>query len=132
MRILGVGIDLSMIDSFAEICRKREKYIDQFCTGDELKFVRESPTPFLDANKIFSIKEAVGKAFGTGLVDEIWFDDIQIRLATRAPPAVELSQQALSLATARLSTSQFNLAVDVRSTNEFVNSVCIIRGEPNF
>lgn len=130
MRILGVGIDLSMIDPFAEICRRQENYIDQFCTGEELNFVRASPTPFLFANKIFSIKEAVGKALGTGLIDGFWFDDIQVRFATRAPPTVELSQQALQLATTRLTISQVKLAVEVWSTNEFINSICIAQGEP--
>ena len=89
MRILGVGMDVSMIGPFEETCRNRRNYLDQFCTDDELKFVYSSPTPLLYANKIFSIKEAVGKSVGTGLVDGFWFDDIQIQIPNGAPPNVE-------------------------------------------
>lgn len=79
--IKGHGIDITTVSRFMEMddlkllaFAKRILTEKEYKTFDELRFARK--THYL--TKIWSAKEAVAKAFGTGVRDEVVWQNIEI------------------------------------------------------
>jgi holo-[acyl-carrier protein] synthase len=89
--ILGTGIDIIEV---ARIAASYEKFGDRFVNRillpDEIAYCRshKNPAPFLAAR--FAAKEAVSKAFGTGIGAALGWQDIEIRRQESGEPYVVL------------------------------------------
>ncbi len=100
--ILGTGIDLVEV---ARIAASLEKFGDHFLTrillADEVAYGRtyKNPAPFLAAR--FAAKEAVSKAFGTGIGAQLGWHDIEIRRQESGEPFVVLHGKGAELFAAR-------------------------------
>ena len=100
--ILGTGIDLIEV---ARIAASLEKFGDRFLTrvlvADEIAYCRthKNPAPFLAAR--FAAKEAVSKAFGTGIGAQLGWRDIEVRRRESGEPFVVLHGKGLELFAAR-------------------------------
>ncbi len=127
MTILGIGADICIVRSFANIIEKRPNYPRQFCNEQELDALSNSETLIDDAICIFSIKEAVGKAFDTGLVETFWFDDIQVDLRSKSEPAVLIDENALQSAKLGVPAEDVRLHVTYNPNPEFVTSFCMLQ-----
>ena len=126
VRILGIGIDLSATQGFRSTFEARQRFLHQFCTERELRSIENSASPLDHANCIFAAKEAIGKAFGTGLVEELWFDAIEISLRTSKRPLVSISIEALKWARRRFSVAEIHIEVSCCRSADFVSAVCIL------
>lgn len=129
MRVLGIGIDLSVTRDFGRAFADRQKFLSQFCTEDELRAIRASRSPVDHANCIFAAKEAVGKAFGTGLIEEFWFDDIEISLRGGEGPLVAISTDALVWARRRFDVTEIRIDTSCCQTTDFASVMCILLGD---
>ncbi len=127
MTILGIGADICIVRSFANIIKKRPNYPRQFCNEQELDALSNSGTLIDDAICIFSIKEAVGKAFGTGLVERFWFDDIQVDLHSKRGPTVLIDENALQSAKLGVPVEDVRLLVTYDPNPEYVTSFCLLQ-----
>lgn len=100
--ILGTGIDLIEV---ARIAASLEKFGDRFLTrvlvADEIAYCRahKNPAPFLAAR--FAAKEAVSKAFGTGIGAQLGWQDIEVRKKESGEPFVVLHGKGSELFAAR-------------------------------
>ena len=89
--ILGLGIDL--VEN-SRIARSLEKFGDKFLarilTESEMAYCKghKDPAPFAAAR--FAAKEAVSKAFGTGIGPELGWHDIEIGRRPSGEPFVTL------------------------------------------
>lgn len=89
--ILGTGIDLIEV---ARIRASHEKFGERFAlrilVGAELEYClsHKDPAPFIAAR--FAAKEAVSKAFGTGIGASIGWHDIEVRRKESGEPYVIL------------------------------------------
>jgi len=89
--ILGTGIDLIEVarieDSFA---RFGERFAGRILRPDEAAYClgHARPGPHLAAR--FAAKEAVSKAFGTGIGAQLGWHDIEVRRRASGEPFVEL------------------------------------------
>jgi holo-[acyl-carrier protein] synthase len=100
--ILGTGIDLIEV---ARIRASFEKFGDRFAlrilVGSELEYClsHKDPAPFIAAR--FAAKEAVSKAFGTGIGASIGWHDIEVRRKESGEPYVILHGKGETLFRAR-------------------------------
>jgi holo-[acyl-carrier protein] synthase len=96
--ILGTGIDIIEV---ARIAASHEKFGERFLTRvlrpAEIAYClsHKQPAPFLAAR--FAAKEAVSKAFGTGIGAHLGWQDIEVARKESGEPFVILHDKGLAL-----------------------------------
>jgi holo-[acyl-carrier protein] synthase len=89
--ILGTGIDIIEVARIASSYEKfGDRFVNRILLPDEIAYCRshKNPAPFLAAR--FAAKEAVSKAFGTGIGAQLGWQDIEIRRRESGEPFVVL------------------------------------------
>jgi holo-[acyl-carrier protein] synthase len=77
--ILGVGIDIIEVGRIeASYERFGERFVNRILLPEEIRYclTHKKPGPFLAAR--FAAKEAVSKAFGTGIGAQLGWQDIEV------------------------------------------------------
>ena len=100
--ILGTGIDIIEVARIARSVEKfGERFLQRVLVADEIAYCRahKNPAPFLAAR--FAGKEAVSKAFGTGIGAQLGWRDIEIRRKESGEPFVVLHGKGAELFAAR-------------------------------
>ncbi|MDZ4815347.1 MAG: holo-ACP synthase [Verrucomicrobiota bacterium] len=102
MKIIGIGIDLVETE---RIKVSIEKFGDRFLTrlfcDAELAYCREMKNLHLHLAARFAAKEAVSKAFGTGIGAELGWRDIEILKKETGAPYITFHGKGLALAQTR-------------------------------
>lgn len=96
--ILGTGIDLIEIARIeAALQQFGERFVQRILHPDELAYclAYQNPAPFLAAR--FAAKEAVSKAFGTGIGAVLGWHDLEVRKRASGAPFVVLHGGGLKL-----------------------------------
>lgn len=100
--ILGLGIDLIEVE---RVRASHERFGDRFTRrilrDSEIAYclTHKDPGPFLAAR--FAAKEAVSKAFGTGIGAELGWQDIEVVRLPSGQPTVRLHDGGAALLAAR-------------------------------
>ena len=100
--ILGVGIDIIEVERIrASHDRFGERFLKRILRPDEIAycFTHAQPAPFLAAR--FAAKEAVSKAFGTGIGSQLGWQDIEVRRKESGEPYVVMHGNGQELLTRR-------------------------------
>ncbi|MEI7731758.1 MAG: holo-ACP synthase [Verrucomicrobiota bacterium] len=100
--ILGVGIDLVEVARIQSSYEKfGERFLERILRPQEIAYClsHRQPGPHLAAR--FAAKEAVAKAFGTGIGAELGFQDMEICRRESGEPYLELSGTGLETFKAR-------------------------------
>jgi holo-[acyl-carrier protein] synthase len=100
--ILGTGIDIIEVARIAASFEKfGERFVNRILLPDEIAYclAHKRPAPFLAVR--FAAKEAVSKAFGTGIGAQLGWQDIEIRRKESGEPFVVLHGKGLELLAAR-------------------------------
>jgi holo-[acyl-carrier protein] synthase len=96
--ILGLGTDIIEV---ARIQNSLDKFGDHFLrrilTAPEIAYCQNYRTPALHVAARFAAKEAVAKAFGTGIGADLGWLDMEVRRAESGAPFVELSGKGREL-----------------------------------
>lgn len=99
MNVVAIGID---IVETARVAAALDRFGDRFrrrlFLGPEIDYCRSMPRPELHYAARFAAKEAVAKAFGTGIGPELGWRDIEIGREPNGRPVVQLSEKARHLA----------------------------------
>src|ERR1041385_8066346 len=109
--ILGTGIDLIEV---ARIAASHEKFGDRFLQRilrpAEIAYCvsHKKPAPFFAAR--FAAKEAVSKAFGTGIGSQLGWQDIEVGRKESGEPFVILHDDGLKLLATR-GAQRFHLSL---------------------
>jgi holo-[acyl-carrier protein] synthase len=94
--ILGVGIDIIEVARI-EQARERfgERFLNRVLLPEEIAYclTHQSPGPFLAAR--FAAKEAISKAFGTGIGAQLSWHDMEVRRKESGEPFVVLHGNGL-------------------------------------
>lgn len=96
--IIGTGIDITDIKRIDQAHERwGEKFLHKFLRADEIEYClkQSNPSPSIAAR--FSGKEAVSKAFGTGIGGKLNWHDIEIAHHERNRPIVRLYGKADAL-----------------------------------
>ena len=100
--ILGTGIDLIEVPRIAASFAKfGERFVNRILLPDEIAYClsHKNPAPFLAVR--FAAKEAVSKAFGTGIGAQLGWQDIEICRKETGEPFVVLHGRGAELFAAR-------------------------------
>lgn len=102
MNLVGIGIDVvevsrikSSLDEFGE------RFLTRIFTEGEREYCLKQMRPELHFAARFAAKEAIAKAFGTGIGKEVGWLDMEIVRRASGEPEVKLSGAALRYSEAK-------------------------------
>ena len=111
MSVVGIGVDIVEIARIeAAISRQGDKFLERLFTSGEREYCASMrvPAPFYAAR--FAAKEAVAKAFGTGICGRLGWQEIEVRRQESGLPYVVLHGPAVTLR-AELGISEILLSI---------------------
>src|SRR5712692_9553644 len=100
--ILGIGIDIIEVERIQSSFEKfGERFLKRILHPNEITYClsHKAPAPFLAAR--FAAKEAISKAFGTGIGAELGWQDMEVGRKQSGEPFVILHQAGQKLLQAR-------------------------------
>lgn len=124
--ILGVGIDIIEVERIRASHEKfGERFLKRILRPEEIAycFSHAQPAPFLAAR--FSAKEAVSKAFGTGIGGQLGWQDMEVRRKPSGEPYVVLHDSGKVLFAERKASA---LHLSLSHTNFYASAVAILEG----
>ena len=124
--ILGTGIDLievARIESSYE--RFGERFLSRILLPGEISYClsHKKPGPFLAAR--FAAKEAISKAFGTGIGAQLGWQDMEVARKESGEPFVILHGKGKKLFEER---GAKNLLISLSHTEIYATAVAILEG----
>lgn len=96
--IVGIGTDIVEVDRIRDSHKKfGEKFIDRILLPAEKAYClsHTDPAPYIAAR--FAAKEAIAKAFGTGIRESLGWHDMEITREDTGKPVVQLHGRAQAL-----------------------------------
>lgn len=124
--ILGTGIDIIEVARIAASFEKfGERFVNRILLPDEIAYClsHKNPAPFLAAR--FAAKEAISKAFGTGIGAQLGWQDMEIRRKESGEPFVILHGKGQSLFAARAGKK---LHISLSHTQSYAAATAILEG----
>jgi len=124
--ILGTGIDIIEVARIAASFEKfGERFVNRILVPGEIAYClsHRGPAPFLAVR--FSAKEAVSKAFGTGIGAQLGWQDIEIRRKESGEPFVVLHGRGQELFESR---NAKKLHVSLTHTQHYAAATAILEG----
>src|SRR5271156_1108941 len=125
--ILGTGIDIIEVARIAASYEKfGERFVNRILLPAEIAYClsHRKPAPFLAAR--FAAKEAVSKAFGTGIGLHLGWQDMEIRRRDSGEPWVVLHGKGKSLFEARGGSQ---LLVSLSHTQNYAAAMAVLEGK---
>jgi holo-[acyl-carrier protein] synthase len=124
--ILGTGIDIIEVKRIAASYEKfGERFVNRILLPGEIAYClsHKMPGPFLAAR--FAAKEAISKAFGTGIGAALGWQDMEIRRKESGEPFVVLHGKGEQLFAAR---GAKRLLVSLSHTANYAAATAILEG----
>ena len=124
--ILGTGIDIIEVARIAASYEKfGERFVNRILLPDEIAycFTHKNPAPFLAAR--FAAKEAVSKAFGTGIGAALGWRDMEIQRRESGEPFVVLHGKGAELFSARRARQ---LRISLSHTEHYAAATAVLEG----
>ncbi|MGA3172142.1 MAG: holo-ACP synthase [Chthoniobacteraceae bacterium] len=101
-RVLGIGVDIVETARIASsLERFGERFLRRVFTEAEREYCSAMPAPARHYAARFAAKEAVSKAFGTGIGSRIGWRDVEVKRKESGEPYIVLHGPAAELAEAR-------------------------------
>jgi holo-[acyl-carrier protein] synthase len=123
--ILGVGIDIIEVARIKSAQDKfGERFLKRILLPDEIAYCmsHRSPAPFLAAR--FAAKEAISKAFGTGIGAELGWHDMEVCRKPSGEPYVVLHGLGPDLLRKR---GGHSVLISLSHTENYATSVAILQ-----
>lgn len=98
MAIFGIGTDIVEVKRIGQSLQRSDALARRVLTRAELEQFADAPQPAAFLAKRFAAKEACAKAFGTGIGQQLSFQDITITHDPHGRPLFEWSATAENLA----------------------------------
>jgi len=96
--VLGVGVDLVEIARVRAACERHgDAFLERVFTAAERAYCLALAKPWASLAARWAAKEAVAKAFGTGLGGELNFTSIGVECDARGAPHVVLDEKGTAL-----------------------------------
>jgi holo-[acyl-carrier protein] synthase len=124
--VLGTGIDIIEVARIAASYEKfGERFVNRILLPDEIAYclTNKDPAPFLAAR--FAAKEAISKAFGTGIGAALGWRDMEIRKKESGEPFAVLHGKGKKLFETR---GAKQLAVSLSHTDNYAAAMAVLEG----
>jgi holo-[acyl-carrier protein] synthase len=126
MNVLGIGMDVVETKRIAEsLERFGDRFLQRVYLEGEVAYARSMKFPHLHLAARFAAKEAISKAFGTGIGTEIGWRDLEIVRAPGGAPSVRLHGRAETYAKSR---GVAQVLVSLSHTAEYGAASAVILG----
>lgn len=125
--ILGVGIDIIEVSRIQTSHEKfGERFLNRILHPNEIAYClsHRAPAPFLAAR--FAAKEAISKAFGTGIGAQLGWRDMEIGRHASGQPFVILHEAGRQLLAAR---GGQRLQISLSHTQNYAAAVAVLEGQ---
>jgi len=122
--ILGVGIDIIEVARIeGSYSRFGDRFLDRILHKNEIQYClsHRAPGPFLAAR--FAAKEAISKAFGTGIGAQLSWQDMEVVRKPSGVPFVVLHGKGKELLAARHASA---LSISLSHTPNYAAAVAIL------
>ncbi len=127
MTILGIGIDIVQVERIeTALNRFGERFLNRVFCEAEIFYCQSMKRPAVHLAARFAAKEAVSKAFGTGIGREMGWRDIEVLRDDRGRPTIALYNAGMT--TARLRGVR-QVLVSLSHTDSYAAANAIIIGE---
>ena len=126
MAILGIGIDIIEVERIQKSFEKfGERFLKRILHPGEIKYClsHRMPAPFLAAR--FAGKEAISKAFGTGIGAQLGWQDMEIGRKPSGEPFVILHNAGQKLLEARAGRT---VLISLSHTQVHATAMAILEG----
>jgi holo-[acyl-carrier protein] synthase len=124
--ILGTGIDIIEVTR-VQTSHERfgERFLKRLLHPDEIAYClsHKNPAPFIAAR--FAAKEAISKAFGTGIGASLGWQDMEIRRKKSGEPFVILHGKGEKLFTSRRAKQ---LLISLSHTQNYAAATAVLEG----
>ena len=98
-RVLGIGVDIVETASIqSSLARFGDRFLKRVFTQSERDYCDSMPFPARHYGARFAAKEAISKAFGTGIGAQIGWRDIEVTRSETGKPSIQLHGSASALA----------------------------------
>lgn len=124
--ILGVGIDIIEVERIqASYAKFGERFLNRILLPNEIKYClsHRVPGPFLAAR--FAAKEAISKAFGTGIGAQLGWQDMEVGRKESGEPFVILHERGQALLEARGGRA---VLISLSHTQAHATAVAVLEG----
>ncbi len=124
--ILGIGIDIIEVTRIAASYERfGDRFLKRILHPDEITYClsHKAPAPFLAAR--FAAKEAISKAFGTGIGAELGWHDMEVGRKNSGEPFVILHDAGLKLLQTRGARA---VLISLSHTQQHAAAVAILEG----
>lgn len=126
--ILGVGIDLAEVDRIRGSMEKfGDRFVRRILRPAEEEYCRKFRRPEIHIAARFAAKEAISKAFGTGIGHVMGWLDMEITHQDSGAPKVILHDRALEEFERRGATG---VLVSLSHTQQYATAVALLVMEP--
>jgi holo-[acyl-carrier protein] synthase len=124
-RVLGIGVDIVETARIASsIERFGERFLKRVFTDGEREYCGAMPFPARHYGARFAAKEAVSKAFGTGIGKQVGWRDIEVKRKETGEPYIILHGDAAEFA-ATLRVTQALISLSHSDHYAVANAVLI-------
>jgi holo-[acyl-carrier protein] synthase len=126
MNVIGTGIDIVETTRIRESLEKfGDRFLNRCFLPDEVAYCQSMKFPALHLAARFAAKEAISKAFGTGIGHQLGWKDMEIRKHDTGEPYVVLHGKGEELAHERGVTGFF---VSLSHCKEYAAAHAVIVG----
>jgi len=122
--IIGTGIDIIEVERVAASYKRfGDRFLKRILKESEIEYClsHKNPAQFIAAR--FAAKEAISKAFGTGISEKIGWQDIEICKEDSGKPYVKLHNKGLKLMEEYGAT---NLHISLSHTQNYATAIAIL------
>src|SRR5690606_20134432 len=96
--VIGVGTDIIEVERIKSACERHgDRFLKRVYTEGERAYCMQMKNPYPHLAARFAAKEAVSKAFTTGIGEELAWTSIEVIKGTREEPLVRLDEKGLLL-----------------------------------
>ncbi|MFZ5807131.1 MAG: holo-ACP synthase [Verrucomicrobiota bacterium] len=125
-RVIGIGVDIvevSRIEHSME--RHPERFLERIFLPDEIAYAQSNRFPAIHLAARFAAKEAVSKAFGTGIGEKLGWRDIEVCKLPHGEPFLRFHGKGKILAEERGVGKTF---LSLTHTKEYAAASCVLAG----
>lgn len=124
--ILGTGIDIVETQRISETLERfGERFLNRIFHEAEIAYARSMKTANLHLAARFAAKEAISKAFGTGIGEQLGWKDMEIRRRDTGEPYVVMHGRGLDLMKSRGATA---IHVSLSHTESYAAASAVLEG----
>ena len=126
MSVVGIGVDLVECSRIQHsLDRFGDRFLRRVFTDGEIEYAMSMKFPARHLAARFAAKEAVSKAFGTGIGKKMGWRDIDVRKRPSGEPFLVLSGGADALARTR---GVANALITLSHTDEHATAMIVLEG----